>query len=219
MTHAYNESYLNDAMNNLGDMFDYAVRVLGYNGDKFMEYFLSSGVAHKFETANPKYIAGMSGIELCERVLQATQPDQKLLAPEQREFDGVEFWVGWILAYYQWESNLSFSQIVSCGLTYSKIESLYILHEADTSKFTETANKIIMRRRETSPTNLQTIRKSRGYTQKKLSDESGVKLRMIQLYEQRKNDINKASISVVSSLAKSLGCLSDDLMETVPNTI
>ena len=111
MTHAYNESYLNDAMNNLGDMFDYAVRVLGFNGDKFMEYFLSSGVAHKFETANPKYIAGMSGIELCERVLQATQPDQKLLAPEQREFDGVEFWVGWILAFYQWESNLSFSNI------------------------------------------------------------------------------------------------------------
>ena len=65
MTHAYNESYLNDAMNNLGDMFDYAVRVLGFNGDKFMEYFLSSGVAHKFETADPKYIAGMSGVEPC----------------------------------------------------------------------------------------------------------------------------------------------------------
>ena len=40
VTHAYNESYLNDAMNNLGDMFDYADSVLGFKGDKFMEYLL-----------------------------------------------------------------------------------------------------------------------------------------------------------------------------------
>lgn len=216
MAHAYNESYLDDAMINLGDMFDYAVRVLKYEGNEFMSYFISSGIARKFETANPKYIAGMSGVELCESVLKATQTDYKLVEPQQREFDGVEFWIGWILAYYQWESGLSFSQIVNCGLTYSKIESLYILHEADLSKFASTADKIIRSHYKTSPTNLQSIRKSRGYTQKQLSEESGVTLRMIQLYEQRKNDINKASISVVSSLAKVLGCLSDELLEVYP---
>ena len=219
MTHAYNESYLDDAMINLGDMFDYAVRVLGYDGDEFMSYFISSGIAHKFETANPKYIAGMSGVELCDKVLKSTQDDYKLVEPQQREFDGVEFWVGWILAYYQWESGLSFSQIINSGLTYSKIASLYILHEADVSKFVTTANKIINQHSETSSTNLQTIRKSRGFTQKQLSEESGVTLRMIQLYEQRKNDINKASISVVTSLAKTLGCMTDEILEIIPNTI
>ena len=213
MTRAYDESYLDDAMVNLGDMFDYAVRGLKYDGDEFMSYFISSGIAHKFETANPKYITGMSGAELCARVLQATQNEHRSYCIKQRDFDGVEFWVGWILAYYQWESGLSFSQMMNSGLTYSKTESLYILHEADVSKFVETADRIIEKHSENTPTNLQKIRKSRGYTQKQLAAASGVKLRMIQLYEQRKNNINKASVYVVSSLAKALGCSTDDLIE------
>ena len=62
-------------------------------------------------------------------------------------------------------------------------------------------------------TKLQRIRKARRMTQQELSEASGVTLRMIQLYEQRQNDINKAQVSVVVSLARALGCQVEDLLE------
>ena len=76
------------------------------------------------------------------------------------------------------------------GLSLSEVLSLYILHEADQSKFVDTANEIISRHRLEKPSNLTTIRKARGFTQGQLAWQSGVAFRMIQLYEQRQNDIN-----------------------------
>lgn len=49
--------------------------------------------------------------------------------------------------------------------------------------------------------------------QQQLSEASGVTLRMIQLYEQRQNDINKARVDVVVSLAHALGCEVEDILE------
>ena len=46
-----------------------------------------------------------------------------------------------------------------------------------------------------------------------MSEASGVTLRMIQLYEQKQNDINKAHVAVVISLAKALGCEVEDLID------
>ena len=51
---AYNELYLDDAMANLGDMVEYAVCTLGYAPDDFFGWFISSGIASKFENGNPK---------------------------------------------------------------------------------------------------------------------------------------------------------------------
>ena len=66
---------------------------------------------------------------------------------------------------------------------------MYILHEADESKFVEAENEIIARNKVNRKTDLYKIRKARGFTQQQLSEASGVTLRMIQLYEQRQNDI------------------------------
>ena len=60
---------------------------------------------------------------------------------------------------------------------------------------------------------LHKIRKARGFTQQQLSDASGVSLRMIQLYEQKQNDISKAQVNIVLNLAKVLGCDIEDLIE------
>ncbi len=54
MMSAYNESYLDDAMQNLGDMVEYAVCDCGYDPDEFFGWFISSGIATKFEKGNPK---------------------------------------------------------------------------------------------------------------------------------------------------------------------
>ena len=56
--HAYQKFYLNDAQQNLAVMFDYALRILKFDGDQFFLYFIQSEVADKFGHANPKYIAG-----------------------------------------------------------------------------------------------------------------------------------------------------------------
>lgn len=209
---AYNELYLDDAMHNLADMLDYAICDLNYEPDEFFSWFINSGIASKFEKGNPKYITGMSGVELCEAVLKETNiapPDTPATNPD---FKGKEYWAGWVLAYYQWYSGRRFEDIVSNGLTISKIMSMYILHEADESKFVEEAEKIINRNKANEKAKLHKIRKARGFTQKELSDASGVSLRMIQLYEQKQNDISKAQVNVVVSLAKALGCEVEDLI-------
>ena len=94
----------------------------------------------------------------------------------------------------------------------SEILKLYpILHEAAEEKFVDTLNNMI--RRKKSPTQLQILRKSIGYSQKELAEKSGVSLRMIQQYEQRAKDINKAAGTNLLSLAQTLGCRVEDLME------
>lgn len=66
---AYSGLYLDDAMRNLGDMVELAVCDLGFDPDEFFDWFISSGIASRFEKGNPKYITGMSGFELAEAVL------------------------------------------------------------------------------------------------------------------------------------------------------
>ena len=80
MTNAYNELYLDDAMNNLGDMVEFAVCDLKFDPDEFFGWFISSGISSKFEKGNPKYITGMSGFELAEAVL-----DEVNVSYEKRE--------------------------------------------------------------------------------------------------------------------------------------
>lgn len=213
MTTAYSESYLDDAMQNLGDMIEYAVCDCNYEPDEFFGWFISSGIAAKFEKGNPKYITGMSGVELAEAVLKQTNIQSKGIAPSHPDFKGKEYWAGWILAYYQWITSKRFCDIVDKGLTLSTVFSMYILHEADVSKFVDSANEIIMKNTDSKKSKLHKIRKSRGFTQKQLSEASGVNLRMIQLYEQKQNDISKAQAGIVINLAKALGCDAEDLIE------
>lgn len=213
MTIAYNELYLDDAMHNLADMVEYAVCDLGFDPDEFFGWFVSSGIASKFEKGNPKYITGMSGFELAEAVLNKTNVAYASKEATHNIDKGKEYWAGWILAYYQWTTGMRFEDMIKNGLSLSTVMSMYILHEADESKFVENANEIIARHKENRNTRLQEIRKSRGFTQQQLSDASGVKVRMIQLYEQRQNDISKARFEVVLSLAKALGCEIEDLID------
>ena len=213
MMHAYNELYLCDSQKNLAGMFDYAIRGLKYSGDEFFNLFITSGIAAMFEHGNPKYVAGLSGIELAQNVLQKSGIKLQNTIQLDYSFDGPEYWLGWVMSYYQWYRALRFSDLQVYGLIPSEILSRYILHEADISKFVQTADSIIQKNIKNSPTRLKQIRTSRNMTQKQLSELSGVSLRMIQLYEQRQNDINKASGSVINRLAWVLKCNFYDIME------
>ena len=213
MMHAYSELYLDDAMLALGDMFEYAICDCGYEPDLFFSQFITSGIAEKFGCGNPKYNGGMSGVELASEVIFLTTGNRPNTPIIQHESHGKEYWAGWIMAYYQWYSGLTFSDMAENGLSVSEVMSMYILHEADESKFVEAADEIIARHKKEKLSKLSIVRKARGFTQQQLADSSGVALRMVQLYEQRQNDIGKAQASVVIRLAKSLGCEVEDLLE------
>jgi DNA-binding XRE family transcriptional regulator len=213
MIRAYPETYLDDAMNNLGDAFDYVVRDCDYELADFFTFFLTSGVADAFGRGAPKYIAGLSGPELAKEVLLKTKGSRPQVASSENIDKSPEYWAGWILAYYQWYTGRSFAELADLGVTTDYLLNLYpTLHEADISKFVALSDSYLEKNTRCGVAKLQTIRKAAGLTQKALADESDVSLRMIQLYEQRNKDIKKASALTLSKIARVLGCEIEDLL-------
>ena len=211
MKPAYNEIYLDDAMENMGEMIDYAVNVCHMDIEEFWKLFLSSGLAEEFGKGSPKAVSGTSGTEMVYQVFdKAGMSDVEF--PIQIEYArSREYWSGWILAYYQWLTGKSFKDIYK-GLSMQELQRLYpTLHEASEEKFVEVANRIIAAN--TKSTKLQELRKNSGYSQSELAERSGVNKRMIQQYEIGAKDINKAAGATLLALARVLGCEVEDLLE------
>ena len=140
---AYKKTYLVGAMRNLAIMMDCGVRKYGYPIEEFYEKFLASEVSRQFSKGNPRYLVGLSGAELADRVVEfsggaaSSKNDGSYTV-------GPEYWTGWVLAYYHWLSRRSFSYMSRKGLSVNKVISMYYpLHEADPSKFADAANRII----------------------------------------------------------------------------
>ena len=211
MKQAYNELYLEDAMENMGEMLDYAVNVCGMDADEFWKLFLSSGLAEAFGNGVPRVVSGLSGTELVYEVYDKTG-NSKEVYPIQIEFGrSREYWSGWILAYYQWLSGKSFAGIHKM-VPMKEILRLYpTLHEASEERFVEVMERLLSECGQI--TNLQKIRKSLGYSQGELAKKSGVNKRMIQQYEIGAKDINKAAGITLFALAQALNCDIKDLLE------
>ena len=126
-------------------MLDCGVRKYGYSVDEFYDKFLSCYVSRQFAKGNPRYLVGMSGAELADLVVEAS--GGRISAGNDGTYTvGQEYWVGWVLAYYQWRTNRSFSFIQQKGLGIDKVIKMYYpLHEADLSKFSDVADDIIKR--------------------------------------------------------------------------
>lgn len=207
---AYSKIYLEDAMNNLAVMLDYGCLADG-DSQRFFDRFVVSSISKQFEKGNPKYIAGYSGIELAELVLMVTGAKKADItySPSGRS---PEYWSGWALAYMQWHTGISFERLANLGVNISTLIRLYpTLHETDITKVAGTLLEIIERNNSTfSP--LKRQRKLAGLTQKQLAEHTGVKIRMIQAYEQNDQDISRAEVSTVMRLARCLGCSVEDLI-------
>ena len=108
---AYNELYLNDAIKNLANAFDYAINVCKLEPDWFAKLFVQSDVSMQFERGNPAVISGKSGEELVRDILSDVYPGEKLPAPTFSESRTPEYWAGWALAQYQWASAKRFKDI------------------------------------------------------------------------------------------------------------
>lgn len=208
---AYDKVYLDKTRIALGRMLDFAVYDLKYDIGEFFKLFISSGVASRFGNGDFAIVVGMSGVELAYEVLEQSDIKFERIKPNYTADRSREFWTGWALAYYQWETAMSFAEIVRY-VPIADIAALYSpYHEMDIRQFVDKMNELYKTAK--PETNLKLLRQNVGLSQRELADLSGVPMRTIQQYEQRQKNINKAQGEYLVMLAKVLHCEVDELIE------
>ena len=213
MIHAYDEIYLGKAQMTLAWMFDYAVNGCRIDGEEFYRMFLTSAYVHRFEKGNCSVVAGLSGVELAQRVIWERTPDEELPQPVFSLARSPEYWLGYSLAYYQWYYNLEFEQITD-KVTITNILLMYQkYHEMDIRQFVYGLDEMRACHQKRQVARLQEYRKRISLSQKELAEKADVPLRTIQQYEQKQKNINHARADYVIRLAKALYCSPEDLLE------
>lgn len=216
MIHAYDRSYLEKARRTLAHMLNHAVHTFGMDLQDFYALFLISTISDRFQTGDCSVIAGRSGQELVMMTLEETSypiPDSGINALPSVHVNGrtPEYWTGWALAYFQWETGMSFAQIER-SVPITEIRDLYpAFHELDILHFCDTM------RRQAATKNMETrlkyYRRKLGLSQRQLAENADIPVRTIQQYEQRQKNINKAQAEYLIRLASVLGCSERELME------
>lgn len=112
MIHAYDKVYLDKAQTALARMLDFAVHDLKYSITTFFDLFISSGVVARFEIGDSTVTVGKSGVELAYEALEKSGVRYERIKPNYTFNRSEEYWTRWALAYYQWETSLSFAEIV-----------------------------------------------------------------------------------------------------------
>lgn len=155
----------------------------------------------------------MSDVELAYEVLEKSNIFLERVTPNYSVNRSEEYWTGWALAYYQWETSLSFKEIVRYT-PIKEIQDLYSpYHEMDIRQFVDKMNSLYKFAK--PETNLKFLRQKAGISQRELAELSGMPIRTIQQYEQRQKSINKAQAEYLMALSKVLCCEMKELMEYV----
>ena len=106
---------------------------------------------------------------------------------------------------------MRFADIIK-AVPIEEIRALYSrYHEMDIRHFVDKMNELCRSQR--GEANLKRLRRQTGITQRELAEKSGVSLRTIQQYEQRKKNINKAQIDTLIPMTMALYCEVRDLLE------
>ena len=209
---AYDKVYLPRAQKILGNMLDIAVNEYKMKLNDYYERFLISRISEDFSSGDSSTIAGRSGKELFAEVMNLKDSDRKKLEKVQLPISkSPEYWTGWLLAHYQWSRGVSFRMINDDIPIETIIDMYHPYHEMDITQAVDELNRISQLKR--VETYLKIYRKKMGYTQSDLSDATGIPLRTIQQYEQRRKNINKASVESIIALSNILKCEPIDLME------
>ena len=173
--------------------------------------FIVSDISKQFQSGNPTYVAGKTGCELFKEVI--AESGLKLDDKEDVMYidKTAEYWTGWALAYYQWYTGRTFAKIWNAVKLKDIVDMYPVYHEMDIQQFVDRMNELW--ESYYIDTNLKRIRMLSGYSQRELSELSGVSLRQIQLFEQRQRNINHTKAENVFRLAKILNCKCEDLIE------
>ena len=214
--YAYNENMLSTAQKLIGGMLDFAVNGIGESLKHTYSSFIASPYSVKVENGDSGTIMGMSGAEIAYDILGISRLPKERMDEYSRQAAlsrSPEYWSGWALAHYQWETSLSFDEINNIR----DIESIILMykkyHEIDLSHFSETMNRLYLDKN--SDTKLKKRRNEAGLSQKDLAERTGIPLKTIQQYEQRQKNINHARVDYLVSMSKALSCDVELLIEKI----
>ena len=170
MIHAYDKTYLSNAQKNLARMLDYLTNSLHVSLENAWHWFLTSKISMRFECGDCSVLSGMSGVELAFAVLQEAGEPFPVSTPEYPFDRTPEYWTGWALAYYQWNTGLRFSEIEHA----IPIRTIWMMydpyHEMDIRQFVDKLNE--MYRNAKPETNLKTLRTLANLSQSELDEHS-----------------------------------------------
>ncbi len=214
---AYPETYLDDAMRTLGDAVDWASVARRADPDRFFAAFVTSGLADSFGAGVPKIVAGLSGAELAEATFRkigegSEDFDDSARAHLRAGGETPEFWVGWIMAYYQWSRAIPFREIIGFLPAGTLLKLYPTLHEASEERCAATFDS--RRQHNGTISALATARKAAGLTQSELAHLAGVSLRGVQQWEQGCRGLDRAAAGSVAALARVLGLPMQSLLQS-----
>ena len=128
----------------MGAFFHIALRMRNDYPD-IAKRFLASRIPELIAEGNPKYVAGTSGADW---YLQLLDEDGIIYDIEEFRYVAVEaddaYWVGWVIAYYQWLRDISFAKIFCIPLNIL-LDAYYPLHEADITKAVEFIDAMLLK--------------------------------------------------------------------------
>lgn len=229
---------VNKACISVGKMLDHAVYSLHQNADTFFALFITSGLAAKLQKADINIISGNSGIELSYEVMKRCGISYERITPRHTTGLSKEFYAAHALAHIQYDTGISYNELIHI-ISVSDIIRLYDSYhsravsllpwqmsdsdraeaiEEIKSGFTDELrsafeaaglNSLHIKKE----THLKEMRLRNGLSQSRLAAASGIPVRTIQQYEQRRKDINKASADSIIRLAYVLNCEPSSLLE------
>ena len=192
---------------NLALFLDYGVNVLNVSVDGLWSRFLMDDRSIQFANGDYSVTSGISGIELAYLITGFTYDHNYVYQQDET----VESWLGSYLAYAQQKLKVSF-QMINKYVPITELLSLYYpFHLMSEDKFVDFLATAIKVRK--NKTNLEIYRREAKLSRSELSEKSGVPLRMIEHYEQRLKNINKANSEYLISLAKALYTEPENLLE------
>ena len=222
---AYNRSYLENVKSNLGAMLDCGINTLEFGPREFYNMFLDSDMSDKINRGDAYSICTLGGVELAEYVVCFAMNNSKYIhvkkasdpAFNQHLNDAIinvnskEYWAGTVIAEYAWEKNTSFQELDG----YISVEEVINLYKdfanADSLVINIRLDEMLGAKKKVAK--LKMRREMLGLSQSELAQQSGIPLRTLQQYEQRRKNINNAKAVYLVDLASVLRCEVRDLIE------
>lgn len=143
-SYPYNKLYVDEAAENMAFAFDYAYNGMNMSIKEFSEKLLNFEYIHLLENGNPKFIAGKSGTELARLICDKEDEPVVDCIYEPK----AAFWIGMIVAYYQWSRNTTYKEIFT-NIMPEEFEKMYhIQHERSIESVLENIDQMIKRNKE-----------------------------------------------------------------------
>ena len=147
--HPYSEYDAQYFPEEFGAMLDYAVNYMHYDPEMFLNAFLESDIPEFIEFGYSAYIGGKDGADLCleieRKVLHVDTKNRPL--PQNTDFclsATRDFWVGYMIALYQWHSNLTFKEILHKVPPKDFYDYYWRYHQEDEIRFLKELDRVCL---------------------------------------------------------------------------